>query len=76
MTNNLRTVRKAAGLEQEELAARSGISQGTISRIERGSPAPSVDTALALARALGTTVEHLFGEVDPNTVADLAATGT
>ena len=76
MTNNLRTVRKAAGLKQEELAARSGISQGTISRIERGSHAPSVDTALALARALGTTVEHLFGEVDPNAVADLAATGT
>jgi putative transcriptional regulator len=61
MTNNLRAARKAANLEQEELAALSGISQGTISRIERGSPAPSVDTALALARALGTTVEHIFG---------------
>lgn len=60
MSNNLRVARKAAGLEQEELASRSGISQGTISRIERGSPAPSVETALALARALGLTVEDLF----------------
>lgn len=56
----LRAARIAAGLNQEELFEKSGVPQGTISRIERGQ-SPHTTVALRLARALGTTVEALFG---------------
>lgn len=65
----LQSARLAAGLSQVELAARSGVSRSEISAIETGKLAPSVKHALALARALGTTVEHLFSE-KPSADAD------
>ena len=43
--------RIAAGLTLSEVARRSGVSKGTLSRIERGWPA-SVDQALAIARVI------------------------
>lgn len=54
--------RRAAGFQQDGLAERSGVPQGTISRIENGT-APLVTNALRLARALGTTVEDLFDDL-------------
>lgn len=63
----LRSARLAAGIDQDGLAERSGVSQGTISRIEGGT-IPTAANALRLARALNTTVEALFG----HTVADVA----
>lgn len=58
----LKVARVAAGLDQDGLALRAGVSQATISRVEAGQ-APSTTTALRLARALNTTVEALFGHV-------------
>jgi putative transcriptional regulator len=52
--------RVLAGMTQGELAAIVGASRKTISSIERGASIPSVTLALALARALDTTVEELF----------------
>jgi putative transcriptional regulator len=49
-----------AGLSQGELAAIVGTSRETISSLERGTSIPSVTLALAIARALETTVEQLF----------------
>jgi transcriptional regulator with XRE-family HTH domain len=43
--------RVGAGLTLSELARRSGVNKGDLSRIERGWPA-SVDQALAIARVL------------------------
>lgn len=48
----LEHLRRSRGLQQRELAALSGVSRDTISRIERGY-APSLATANALVRALG-----------------------
>jgi putative transcriptional regulator len=56
----LRGARYWAGLSQGELAAIVGTSQETISSLERGASRPSVTLALAIARALDTTVEELF----------------
>jgi putative transcriptional regulator len=56
----LRGSRVLAGLSQDELAAIVGASRKTISSIERGASIPSVTLALALARALDTSVEELF----------------
>jgi putative molybdopterin biosynthesis protein len=64
--NRLRRHRIAKGLTQVELAARAGISRTAVTAIEGDRLVPSVASALAIARALGTTVEDLFG-VDVST---------
>lgn len=48
---------RRAGRSQRAVAEETGISDSTLSNIERGSHAPSLSTALALARWLGWTVE-------------------
>ena len=54
--------REQRGWTQQELAARAGIRYETISRIEHGAhKEPRVYVAVALAKALGTTVDYLVG---------------
>jgi excisionase family DNA binding protein len=48
----LRLLREAAGLNQQKLAARSGLTHEEISRLELGHQAPLTATVRALARAL------------------------
>lgn len=57
----LREARIAAGLSQAALAAAAGISRQAVGAIEAGLHRPSVDAALAIARAVGRSVEDLFG---------------
>jgi len=45
--------RLAAGLTQQELALRSATAQAVISRIERGTVSPSLDTFGKIAKGLG-----------------------
>lgn len=59
-THPLKAAREAAKLDQDGLAERSGVSQATISRIERGQ-VPGTAVALRLSRALNVSVEDLFG---------------
>lgn len=59
-TSNLKSIRKAAGLTQAELAFQVEVSRQTIISIERGDYAPSVYLALRLARTLNVTVEEIF----------------
>ena len=53
--------RHRAGLSQPALAQRVGVGRATIARLEAGTQVVSVDTALAIARELDSTVETLFG---------------
>jgi molybdate-binding protein/DNA-binding XRE family transcriptional regulator len=53
--------RIARGWSQADLAHRAGISRAAVSAIEIDRLVPSVAAALALATALGCTVEDLFG---------------
>src|SRR3954452_24439982 len=49
----LRRLRSAAGLSQEALAERAGLSRNGISNLERGvNPAPRLETVRLLAEAL------------------------
>ncbi|MES1172006.1 MAG: substrate-binding domain-containing protein [Bacteroidota bacterium] len=52
--------RAAAGVRQQDLASRVGISRQTLSVIEAGQSVPSAAIALRLARSLGCPVEDLF----------------
>ena len=61
MGNKLKEAREAAGMTQEQLAQKSGISRTTISAIENDTDkVTSTKTLLALAKALNTTVKHIF----------------
>ena len=55
----LRSLRDAAGLTQEELAARSNISRQTISILESGVRIPAAETLARLCEALGVDAEAL-----------------
>lgn len=61
------TLRKLAGLSQEELAGRAGLQRTHISRIEQGKYAVTLETVQAIAEAFGMTVDI----IDPK-LADLA----
>ncbi len=52
--------RAAAGLRQQELATRAGVSRQSLSALEAGHSVPSAALALRLARELGCRVEDLF----------------
>lgn len=56
----IKSLREAAGLSQNELARRAGVSQSGLSYIESGEKSPSVDTLLRIADALGVTVSELL----------------
>lgn len=56
-------------MSQEALEEASGVSQAVISDIERKGPSASVSQAIALAKALGVTVEELFGGETARTAA-------
>lgn len=59
--DRLRDLRQRRGLTQKALAALAGLSRNTVMNLERGA-VPALDTARALAGALGTTLAELIGE--------------
>ena len=60
--NNLKQARAKVGLTQVQVAAAAGISTRYYQNLEAGESAPTVAIALKIAKALGTTVEQIFGE--------------
>lgn len=59
----VREWRKRRGLTQSQLSTISGVSQATISVIEKGKQAPTAETLYRLARALDVRMEWLVREV-------------
>ncbi len=55
----VKAAREARGVNQVELAAACGYSQGGISRIESGNVDPPLSLAMGIARALDTTLGAL-----------------
>jgi transcriptional regulator with XRE-family HTH domain len=55
----IRARRDLARLSQEELAERVGVAQSTLGRWEAGTGEPKLRQALALARALGVSLDYL-----------------
>ena len=56
----VREHRLTAGLTQQELADRIGVTRQTVLSIEKGKYTPSVALALCLSDVLGVPVERLF----------------
>jgi putative molybdopterin biosynthesis protein len=73
--------RQTRGFSQQQLAGMAGVSRQAVSAVESGHSDPSLRVALALAQALGLSVEELFGPGEPTapvtavSVAPLAGRG-
>ncbi len=52
--------RQESGITQKELAKRTGIAQGDISKLERGNVNPSIRTLQRLARGMGKVLKIEF----------------
>jgi transcriptional regulator with XRE-family HTH domain len=64
---NVRRLRIAAGLSQEDLAARIGVGQGYISGLEAGRRNPTIVTIWHVAIALGIKPHRLLKTSGPKT---------
>lgn len=53
------TLRRAAGISQAQLADRMGVSPSAIGMYEQGRREPSIDTLVAIADALGVSLDLL-----------------
>lgn len=58
----IKRIRVQLGLTQEELAARTELSKGFISQLERDLTSPSIATLMDILEALGTNVSDFFNE--------------
>ena len=74
-SENLKALRQAKGLTQEELAIRLHVVRQTVSKWEKGLSVPDADLLIRLAEVLDTTVSRLLGAdipEDENSRNDLA----
>ena len=60
MRNDIKRLRKEAGLRQEDLAKELGVSRQTIIAIENNKCNPTLELAMRLAVQLGKNVEDIF----------------
>jgi transcriptional regulator with XRE-family HTH domain len=68
ITRRLKKLRAAAGLTQQELAVKAGLSIAVVCQVEQGRKAdPLVSTVQALAAGLGVDCVALIGEATRKT---------
>ena len=60
MKNRIEEIRKARGVNQEELAKALGVSRQTISSLKNGRYNPSIELAYKLSKYFGMTIEEVF----------------
>ena len=60
---NMRRHRVKAGLTQGQVAKRSGVHKGEISRLENGLRNPRLDTIVRVARGIGVAPSKLLTRV-------------
>ena len=60
LAGRLRALRVERGMTLPALAAKTGLSKGFLSQVERGMKAPSISSLLRIAQVLGVTVGALF----------------
>ena len=70
LKENLKTIRKAKGLSQEELAIKLNVVRQTISKWEQGLSVPDSEMLLTISEVLETPVSTLLGETVSEAQAD------
>ena len=60
----MKEARAKAGLSQQELAEKLGVSRQTINAIEKGDYNPTIRLCIGICRVLGRTLDDLFWEDD------------
>lgn len=64
MENRIRDLRKSRGMNQISLSCQVGVSQQTISKIERDMNAVSMELLVRLAQFFDVTTDYLLGLTD------------
>lgn len=59
LSDNVKLLRLARGLTQQQLGALAGVPRATITKIEAGSPNPTLATTVRLAAALRVSLDEL-----------------
>ena len=62
LKENIKAIRKAKGLSQEELAEKLNVVRQTVSKWEQGLSVPDADLLIAISEILETPVGTLLGE--------------
>ena len=70
LNENIKAIRKAKGLSQQDLAVKLNIVRQTVSKWEQGLSVPDADLLIALSQALETPVSTLLGETVMESEAD------
>ena len=69
LAENIRQLRKARGMMQEQLAEALGVSVGAVSKWERGAAVPDLAYILELADLFGVSLDALLGYEMQNNAA-------
>ena len=70
LSENIKVMRKAKGLSQQELAEKLNVVRQTVSKWEQGLSVPDADMLLTLSEVFETPVSTLLGETVIETPAD------
>ena len=60
----MKDARTRAGLSQQELADKLGVSRQTVNAIEKGDYNPTIKLCIGICRVLGLTLNDLFWNED------------
>ena len=64
MINNLKKLRKQAGLTQISLQMKTGIEQALLSKFENGERIPPTETLIILADFYNVSMDYIMGRTD------------
>lgn len=65
LASNLKDLREARGLTQQELSERSGVPRPTLAHLESGQGNPTLSVLIKVAAALGIGIEALVSQAKP-----------
>ena len=64
MNNNLKKLRKEAGLTQISLQMKTGIEQALLSKFENGDRIPPTETLIILADFYNVSMDYIMGRTE------------
>ena len=64
MKNNLKKLRKQAGLTQISLQMKTGIEQALLSKFENGDRVPPTETLIQLADFYNVSMDYIMGRTE------------